>query len=204
MAEERVNLAPVGIYGRSDEEISREIFRKSEEEPGKCLVYVLATVVISFGVFLILAQIFLRITSPKVELLSVSVRNLRLGNSSNPYLNATLVKEIAIKNPNFGDLEYVSSTGSVVYENIAIFGQIKIDGGRVEARKTTKLNGIEVEIASNGSNTALGLGFMDLRSVAEIKGRVHVIGRREWKIGRMSCTMKLNFTARLIQDLSCD
>ncbi|XP_010545356.1 PREDICTED: late embryogenesis abundant protein At1g64065-like [Tarenaya hassleriana] len=206
MAEERVNLAPTGIYGRSDEQFGWKNHRKSQEEPSKCLVYILATIVIVVGGCLILAQIIFRITTPKVELLSITVRNLRLGNSSSPFFNATLVNEIAIKNPNFGGFEFENSTGSVAYKNIGIVGEMKIVGGRVDARKTARLTGIQVEIASNSGNLSsdLGLGLLELRSVAEIKGRVNVMGRRRWKTGDMSCTMKLNLTGRFIQDLSCD
>ncbi|EOA33268.1 hypothetical protein CARUB_v10022353mg [Capsella rubella] len=212
--EDRITLAPTEIYGRSDEEQNNEprIWRrKTEEPPGKCLVYSLTIIVIVFAVCLILSSIFLRISKPEIETRSVSTRDLRSGgNSTNPYFNATLVSDISIRNSNFGAFEFEDSSLRVVYADHGVVGEATIPGRRVEAHKTVRITGVVVEIGSfrlldrKGLELDLRSGFLELRSVAEVRGRIKVLGRRRWKVSVMSCTMRLNLTNRFIQNLFCD
>ncbi|XP_010418450.1 PREDICTED: late embryogenesis abundant protein At1g64065-like [Camelina sativa] len=211
--EDRITLAPTEIYGRSDEEQNEPRIwrRKTEEPPGKCLIYTLTIIVIIFAVFLILSSIFLRISTPEIETTSVSTRDLRFGgNSTNPYFNATLVSDITIRNSNFGAFEFEDGSLRVVYADHGVVGVTTIEGRRVEAHKTVKITCVVVEIGSfrlldtKGLDSDLRLGFLELRSVAEIRGRIKVLGRRRWKVSVMSCTMRLNLTGRFIQHLLCE
>ncbi|CAH8384350.1 unnamed protein product [Eruca vesicaria subsp. sativa] len=215
MAEEdRITLAPTEIYGRSDEEQQNgpKIWRrKTEEPPGNCIVYSLTIIVIVFAVCLILSLIFLRISKPEIETVSISTRDLLFsGNSTNPYFNVTLVSDISIRNSNFGAFEFGDSSLRVVYADHGVVGEATIGGRRVEAHKTVRLTGIVAEISSfrllnrRGLDSDLGSGFLELTSVAEVRGRIKVMGRREWKVGVMSCTMRLNLNGRFIQNLLCD
>lgn len=133
-----MTLAPTEIYGRSDEEQSGlRIWRRKTEEPpgGVCLVYSLSAIVIGFAVFLILLM-FLRVSEPATEIVSISIRGLLFNSSSsNPYLNATLVSEISIRNSNSGYFEFKNSTFSVMYDS-KVGGETMIDGSRVDARES--------------------------------------------------------------------
>ncbi|ESQ28960.1 hypothetical protein EUTSA_v10023687mg [Eutrema salsugineum] len=211
--EDRTTLAPTEIYGRSDEEQNgpRIWRKKTEEPPGNCIVYSLTIFVIVFAVCLILSLIFLRISKPEIEIVSISTRDLRFGgNSSNPYFNATLVSDISIRNSNFGAFEFGDSSLRVVYADHGVVGETTIGGRRVEAHKTVRVTGIVAEIGSfwllnkRDLDSDLRLGFLELRSVAEIRGMVKVLGRRRWKVSVMSCTMRLNLKGRFIQNLLCD
>ncbi|CAE5962229.1 unnamed protein product [Arabidopsis arenosa] len=188
--EDRITLAPTTIYGRSDEEQSgpRTWRRKTEEPPGKCLVYSLTIIVIIFALCLILSSIFLRISKPEIETRSISTRDLRFGgNSTNPYFNVTLVSDISIRNSNFGAFEFEDSSLRVVYADHGVVGETKIEGRRVEAHKTVRITDVVVEIGSfrllntKDLDSDLRLGFLELRSVAEVRGRIKVLGRRRWK-----------------------
>ncbi|CAN8245417.1 unnamed protein product [Cochlearia groenlandica] len=216
--EDRETLAPTEIYGRSDEEQQQQngprIWRKkTEENPGNCLVYSLTIIVIVFAVSLILSLIFLRISKPDIETVSISTSNLRFGNnnnSSNSYFNATLVSDITIRNSNFGAFEYGESSLRIVYAEQGVVGESVIGEGRVEAHKTVRLTGIVVEIGSyrllnlRDLDSDLRLGFLELGSVVEIRGKIKVMGRRKWVVSVMSCTMRLNLNGRFIQNLLCD
>jgi len=89
-------------------------------------------------------------------------------------------------------------------------GETKIEGRRVEAHKTVRITGVVVEIGSfrlldtKDLDKDLRLGFLELRSVAEVRGRIKVLGRKRWKVSVMSCTMRLNLTGRFIQNLLCE
>ncbi|KFK40473.1 hypothetical protein AALP_AA2G000400 [Arabis alpina] len=214
--EDRINLAPSEIYGRSDEEHGPRIWsKKTEKSPGNCLVYTLTIIVIVFAVSLILSLIFLRVSIPEIETNQISTTDLRYSsNSSNSssYFNATLVSEISIRNSNFGDFEFGNSSLRFVYGDHGVVGETEIGGGRVGAHKTVRLTGIVVQIGSfrllNSKGLDLDLdlksGFLELKSVAEITGSVKVLGKKRWKLSVMSCTMRLNLTNRFIQNLLCD
>ncbi|CAH2048281.1 unnamed protein product [Thlaspi arvense] len=211
--EDRMTLAPTEIYGRSDEEQNGPKIwrRKTEETPGNCIVYSLTIIVIVFAVCLVLSLIFLRISKPEIEIVSISTRDLRFdGNSTNPYFNATLVSDISIRNSNFGAFEFGDSSLRVVYADHGVVGETTVEGRRVEAHKTVRLTGIVAEIGSfrllntRGLDSDLGSGLLELRSVAEVRGRIKVMGRRRWKVSVMSCTMRLNLNGRFIQNVLCD
>ncbi|KAL1213921.1 Late embryogenesis abundant protein [Cardamine amara subsp. amara] len=211
--EDRMTLAPTEIYGRSDEEHNEPRIwrRKTEQLPGNCLVYSLTIIVIVFAVCLILSLIFLRISKPEIEIRSVSTTDLRFGsNSTNSYFNATLVSDISIRNSNFGAFEFGNTLLRVVYADHGVVGETMIDGRRVEAHKTIRITGVVVDIGSfrllntRGLDSDLRSGFLELRIVAEIRGRIKVMGRRRWKVSVMSCTMRLNLTGRFIQNVLCE
>lgn len=98
----------------------------------------------------------------------------------------------------------------IVYADHEVVGETTIGGRRVEAHKTVRVTGIEAEIGSfrllntRGLDSDLRSGFLELTSVAQVRGRIKVMGRRKWKIGVMSCTMRLNLNGRFIQNLLCD
>ncbi|KAG2277442.1 hypothetical protein Bca52824_059997 [Brassica carinata] len=175
--EDRMTLAPTEIYGRSDEEQQNgpKIWRrKTEEPPGNCLVYSLTIIVIVFAVCLILSLIFLRISKPEIETVSISTRDLLFsGNSTNPYFNATLVSDISIRNSNFGAFEFEDTSLRIVYADHGVVGETTIGGRRVEAHKTVRVTGIEAEIGSfrllntRGLDSDLRSGFLELTSVAQ-------------------------------------
>uniref|UniRef100_A0A1J3K172 Uncharacterized protein n=1 Tax=Noccaea caerulescens TaxID=107243 RepID=A0A1J3K172_NOCCA len=211
--EDRTSLAPTEIYGRSDEEQNgpRIWRRKTENPPGNCIVYSLTIFVIVFAVCLILSLIFLRVSTPEIEIISVSTRDLLFGgNSTSPYFNATLAMDISIRNSNFGAFEFGDSSVRVVYEGREVVGETTIGGRRVDAHKTVTISGVVIEIGSfrllhsRDLGTELRSGFLELTSVAEIGGRVKVMGRRRLRNCVMSCTMRLNLNGRFIQNLLCE
>ncbi|XP_022738765.1 late embryogenesis abundant protein At1g64065-like [Durio zibethinus] len=204
-------LAPVQDYPRSDMEfggIKPKALRR-EEKSSKCLVYVLAIMVIQGTVLLIFASIILRVRTPDFEIGSARVRNLKYGNSSAPSFNFTLVTEVTVENNNFGDFRFANTTGSVWCGPVVV-GEMKIPTGRAQARATERLN-VSVDVSSvrildtkNLSNN-ISSGLLELNSHVKLSGKVNIMNiMRRRRHPEMNCFMKLNLTGHTVKELTCD
>ncbi|XVE57971.1 hypothetical protein DITRI_Ditri04bG0132200 [Diplodiscus trichospermus] len=204
-------LAPVQDYTRSDLEIGgiKPKALRREEKSSKCLVYVLAIMVILGAVLLIFGSVFLRARTPDLEIGSVTVRNLKYGNSSAPSFNFTLVTELGVENTNFGVFRFENATGSVSCGS-SVVGEMKIPTGRAQARATERLN-ISVDVSSLWIPDTMNLssnissGSLDLSSHIKLSGKVNILDiMKRRRHPEMTCFMTLNLTGRTLQDLTCD
>ncbi|KAK6158287.1 hypothetical protein DH2020_005601 [Rehmannia glutinosa] len=99
--------------------------------------------------------------------------------------------------------EFRSGNTILMYENATI-GAASIHEGRVDGRKNREMN---VTLKVNYMNFSIDiglLGLVKLRSFAELRGEVRVVKIiNRGKSAVMNCTMDLNLTSQVIQDLSC-
>ncbi|XVF10505.1 hypothetical protein REPUB_Repub07fG0188800 [Reevesia pubescens] len=200
-------LAPVQDYPRSDMEFGG--IKRREEKSSKCLVYVLAIMVIQGTVLLIFASIVLRARTPDFEIGSVSVSNLKYGKSSAPSFNFTLVTEVTVENSNFGDFRFENTTGSVWFGSVVV-GEMKIPMGRAQARATERLN-VSVAVSSvrisdtRNLSSYISSGLLELNSHVKLSGKVNIMNiMRKRRHPEMNCFMTLNLTGHSIQGLTCD
>ncbi|MBA0794352.1 hypothetical protein Gohar_018688 [Gossypium harknessii] len=131
------SLEPIEDCPRSDMMFGW-IEPKQDKNSSKCLVYILAIMVIQGSILLVLANIFLRARTPDFEIGSVKVRNLKYGNSSAPSFNFTLVTQVTVENTNFGEFRFDKSTGTV-WCGSEVVGLMKIPKGIAQARATEKM-----------------------------------------------------------------
>lgn len=210
MAEENQSwpLNPSRLNRRSDEENPIfKIIRK--ERSNKCFVYVFAAIVLLSIFILVFALVVLRPKSPSVKLRSVAVKSLRYTTSPFPSLNATLIAEISVENPNFGSFKFDNSTASFLYEGTQISGK-KSAKGNVNARETKRIN-LSLEVRSSRLTEAQNLvndlnsGIVKLSCRARFIGKVHLVKILKTKKSKdMNCNMSLSLKNRTIKDLLCN
>ncbi|MBA0882001.1 hypothetical protein Goshw_023579 [Gossypium schwendimanii] len=139
------SLEPIEDCPRSDMMFGW-IEPKQDKNSSKCLVYILAIMVIQGSILLVLANIFLRARTPDFEIGSVKVRNLKYGNSSAPSFNFTLVTQVTVENTNFGEFRFDKSTGTV-WCGSEVVGLMKIPKGIAQARATEKMK-VSINVSS--------------------------------------------------------
>lgn len=195
---------------KSDEEfgVFKPIASKPQKHSNKCLVYVLATLVILAAFALVFSIAVLRVDKPHAQLRSVSVKNLRHGTSPSPSLNATLTAQVSIRNKNFGAFDFDNGTATLRYEGMVV-GEKKFSGGHVEARKTARMN-VTFDVRSEklwedrNLSSDINSGRVNLTAYAQMTGKVRVmkvVTKRT--TATVNCTMTLNLTTGSIQDLVC-
>ncbi|KAF4354812.1 hypothetical protein F8388_018016 [Cannabis sativa] len=199
-------LAPNRIHHRSDEENPAfKAIRK--ERSNKCFIYVFATIVFLGLILLIFSLIVLRPKSPDVKIRSVTVKTLHYITSPFPSVNATLVAEISIENPNFGPYSFDGSSARILYGGQKI-GERRFGKGRTETRGRTRVR-LTMDIRSsrlpegaNNLNSDLNNGVLKISSYAKITGKVElikIINNR--KTSEMKCDMNLVLKTKRIKDL---
>jgi hypothetical protein len=196
-------LSPAGGYNRRDDLEFSTFKHGDQRRPGKCFVCVLAGFVVLSIVALVFAVTVLRIKSPEMKLTSVTVKNLRYGNSPSPSFNATLVAEMSIKNMNFGYFEFESGVADIQYGGATV-GKRKIARGLARAKETKKMNITVDATSSNASEIDINSGVLELRSYARLRGRVCSLKIvKKMKTAEMNCTMTVNLISSTINDLIC-
>lgn len=211
-------LVPVGDYPRSDMEFGgikpKSYNRRSEDQKSsKCLVYVLAIIVIQGVVLLVFATIALRARTPGFEIGSVAIKNLKYSNISSaaaaPSFNFTLATVVTVENHNFGEFMFGNTTGSVLCGSTVI-GEMKIPSGKAEARATERMN-VSVGVSSlrisdtKNLSSNMSSGLLELNSVVKLSGRVSILNFiRRRRNPQMNCFITLNLTGHTVHDLRCD
>ncbi|KAA3457074.1 late embryogenesis abundant protein isoform X1 [Gossypium australe] len=202
------SLEPIDDYPRSDM-VFGWIEPKQDKKSSKCLVYILAIMVIQGFILLVLANIFLRARTPDFEIGSVKVRNLKYGNSSAPSFNFTLVTQVTVENTNFGEFRFDKSTGTV-WCGSEVVGLMKIPKGIAQARATEKMK-VSINVSSLWLSDAKNLrrnmsyGLLEFKSYVKLSGRVNILNIvRRRRNPEMNCFMKLNLSGKTIQGLKCD
>ncbi|XP_062074463.1 late embryogenesis abundant protein At1g64065-like [Humulus lupulus] len=210
MAEESQSwpLAPNRIHHRSDEENPAfKAIRK--ERSNKCFIYVFATIVALGLVLLVFSLIVLRPKSPDVKIRSVTVKSLHYATSPWPSVNATLVAELSIKNPNFGPYSFDASSARILYGGQKI-GERRFTKGRTATKGTSRFS-VTMDVRSsrlpegaNNMTSDLNNGVFKISSYARISGKVQlikIINNR--KTREMKCSMTLVLKTKRIKDLRC-
>lgn len=202
------SVAPIEDYPRSDM-VFGWIKPKKDKKSSKCLVYVLAIMVIQGFILLVLANIFLRARTPDFEIGSVKVRNLKYGNSSAPSFNFTLVTQVTVENTNFGEFRFDKSTGTV-WCGSEVVGLMKIPKGIAQARATEKMK-VSINVTSLWLSDAKNLrrnmsyGLLQFKSYVKLSGRVNILNIVRRRMNpEMNCFMKLNLRGKTLQGLRCD
>ncbi|MFQ6624129.1 hypothetical protein Gotur_003859 [Gossypium turneri] len=172
------SLEPIEDCPRSDMMFGW-IEPKQDKNSSKCLVYILAIMVIQGSILLVLANIFLRARTPDFEIGSVKVRNLKYGNSSAPSFNFTLVTQVTVENTNFGEFRFDKSTGTV-WCGSEVVGLMKIPKGIAQARATEKMK-VSINVSSLWLSDAKNLrknmsyGLLEFKSYVKLSGRVNIL-----------------------------
>ncbi|KAL7203308.1 hypothetical protein ACSBR2_016577 [Camellia fascicularis] len=174
------------------------------------VIFALFALIVTILVF---ALVTMRVKTPRVEIRSVNVEGLYVGNST---YNMTLIAQIEIKNKNFGDYKYDRTTMSISHGGV-IVGDGVIWKGNVKARDTYRMT-VTTKVSSSGLLDASRLssdissGVLMLNSEARLKGKVYLM--KIWgielqfvkkrKSAEMNCIMELNLTSGVIQNMDCD
>ncbi|XP_022145906.1 late embryogenesis abundant protein At1g64065 [Momordica charantia] len=185
--------------------------RASERCINACCIYLFAGAAAACVAVLILGLTVVRVKTPTAKLSSVAVKNLSYGFSPNPFVDATLIAEVTIENPNFGEFKYEENTdASFIYYGVAAgIGEVK----RVSVNaKGVKRTSFSVEVKTNASVADVDYMSYDLASlkrmnmscIAEFEGRVRLLKLfKEMKVSLLKCTMTLNFSSHAIHNLAC-
>ncbi|KAK7308958.1 hypothetical protein RJT34_05321 [Clitoria ternatea] len=164
--------------------------RQQRKQSSKFFVYIFASFVTLFALFTLFASIVLRVTNPQIEFISATFMHVH-------HANITMFARVTLTNPNFGPFHYNNTT--VAVSNV---GARKLQGGRVEARETKKIDFVVNLRFHKPFN--LSSDVMKLRSYAKLSGTVHVlkfVKRR--KITVMACIMNLNLTSYSVHQILC-
>ncbi|XP_050228785.1 late embryogenesis abundant protein At1g64065 [Mercurialis annua] len=210
-----VPLAPTKSNPRSHDEELAAIKPKisRQKRSSKCLVYILAGIVILGAVFLTIALIVFRPINPDLELSFVRVQKFNYANSNNTgplsSFNMTLEMEFKLDNSNFGQFKFGNTNATLWYEAETV-GEAILRGGEVRARKTKTMN-VNMQVKSpklsNGTdstNDVINSGIMKMNCYAKFNGKVSLLRIAKRKSAIMDCSFNLNLRSRSIEGLVCD
>ncbi|CAK9310913.1 unnamed protein product [Citrullus colocynthis] len=155
--------------------------------------------------------VVLRVKIPTVKLTSVAVKNLHYGFSPTPFMEATLMGEITMENPNLGEFKYEEVRNvTLIYYGVAVgIGKVKRVGVNAKSIEKTKFI---VKVKPNSSfvdvdyfsDDLARLKTMNMSCIAEFKGRIRLLKLfKEKKISVLKCSMSLNLTSHALQNLAC-
>uniref|UniRef100_A0A5B7BBB6 Late embryogenesis abundant protein LEA-2 subgroup domain-containing protein n=1 Tax=Davidia involucrata TaxID=16924 RepID=A0A5B7BBB6_DAVIN len=171
----------------------------------KCLIYIVAFVIIQTAIILAFVLLVMRIRDPKVRFGTVTVENLNATSSS---FNMVLNAQVTVKNTNFGHFKFENSTATISYRGTPV-GQAVIAKARARARSTKKLN-ITVTVNSNKASADSHLGSdisskkLTLTAHATLSGKIHLFKiMKKKKSAQMNCTMVVDTTTKAIENLMC-
>ncbi|RZS16529.1 hypothetical protein BHM03_00048497 [Ensete ventricosum] len=174
-----------------------------------------AAVVVLGITILILSLTVFKVKDPNLTMNSVTVDgvNFDVGPIDDlVQLNATLVADISIKNPNVASFRFDNSTTDFYYEGETI-GVAYAPAGKVSAHRTVRMN-VTVDVLTNRVVRQMNITVDTLTSVAQlnltsftgINGRVNVLGvyKRDIEV-MMNCSMTLEVSAthQTIQSTDC-
>ncbi|XP_008805649.2 late embryogenesis abundant protein At1g64065-like [Phoenix dactylifera] len=196
-----------GSIGSDEEESSRwkssQYLRKR-----RCLLFCCgccSAAVILLGVtILVLALTVFKIKDPSLTMNAIHVHGLDVGSGTDDSVsvNATLIADVSIKNPNVASFGFDSSVTEFYYEGKTV-GVAHAPGGHVSSGRTVRMN-VTVEVLAdevaglpNVTGTVLFGGTVNVTSHTDLKGRVDVLGiyRRDLDV-TLNCTMTLDLSLR--------
>ncbi|CAA6665945.1 unnamed protein product [Spirodela intermedia] len=188
---------------------SAQYLRKRQGVLFCCGCSIVTVVVLGF-IALILALTVFKMQDPKLTVKGIHVEGLKAAVGTNSSLNATMMADISIKNPNVASFRLENSTTEFFYRRESV-GVASIPGGVVSADHTKRMN-LTVTVVTRQvatlENTTDGspTGSVNLTSYTKIKGRVNLFGifRRKLDVF-LNCemTLDLSLNKQDAQNLVC-
>lgn len=208
-----IPLAPPQMYERSDEywgpNTKPKDINHKQRSSSKCFVYILLLLVLQSIALLIFASVVLRTKAPKLKIELVHIQNLKYTTSDLASLNMTLVAQVQIHNENFGRFKYKNGSASLLYGNTTL-GMTNIESGLLGGREIKRTSvsvraKVDSHLAENMNfSREIESGLVKLNSYAKLRGEIRVVKfltRRRTSF--MNCSMGLNLTSQVVQDLRC-
>ena len=160
-----------------------------------------AVVTILGLILLVLTFTVFKVKNPTLALNNIYINNLNifLSTPNSPIsLNATLIADISIKNPNKASLQFDSSTTKFYYMGETV-GVAYAPWTKVSAMQTVQMNLTvdvlvdQVAVMTNATGTAFLHGYVNLTSYTDARGKVSVmrIFKREIDVV-MNCSMSVD------------
>ncbi|XP_038874293.1 late embryogenesis abundant protein At1g64065-like [Benincasa hispida] len=192
-----------------------EALRLGRSAPVKCLhffcIFLFTAASAACIVGLTLCLVVLRVKVPTVKLTLVAVKDLQYGFSPTPFMEATLIGEITMENPNFGEFKYEEIRNvTLIYDGVTVgIGEVKRVS--VNAKSIEKTN-FTVKVEPNSSFVDVDyfsydlarLKTMNMSCIAQFEGRAHLLKLfKAKKISVLKCSMSLNLTSHGVQNLAC-
>lgn len=189
--------------------------KKMKQRRQRCCAYfcVGSLVVVLIPVVTLALMVF-KSQDPKIILNSTTLKSMGfsidLVTLKPRLMNATVVSQMSIKNPNkAASFKFGDSTALVLYSGLTL-GQAAIPAGKIEADKTAHMNVTVTiflgDLMNSNSNMLTGgmSGNMTLTSSARVPGRInvlHIIKRHV--VVFSSCNITVNLATRLSQIDHC-
>uniref|UniRef100_A0ACD5U175 Uncharacterized protein n=1 Tax=Avena sativa TaxID=4498 RepID=A0ACD5U175_AVESA len=163
-----------------------------------CGCCVLAVVIVGL-VVLVLALTVLKVKDPRLTMNGVSLTALSTGEGSGSgsglAVNATVIADVSVKNPNVASFRFSQSATEVYYRGQTV-SVAYVPAGRVGARRTVRMNMTVDVLGDRFARVLNGTGGLvlgqeyDLTTYTEMNGTVRVLGvyERELQI-RMNCSI---------------
>ncbi|CAL5367402.1 unnamed protein product [Camellia sinensis] len=176
----------------------------------KCLLYIVAGVILQTASTLVFVLTFMRIRNPKGRFGSVAVENLIVNSStSSPSFFMKLNAQVTVKNTNFGQFKFENSNATISYRGSHV-GDFVITKACASARSTKKMNvTVTVNSSADTSNdlnlsSDISLGKLTLTSHATVSGKIHLfMVIKKKKSVKMNCTMDVDTMTKAIENLYC-
>ncbi|KAG9145150.1 hypothetical protein Leryth_008941 [Lithospermum erythrorhizon] len=167
--------------------------------------------ILLIAIILVFVLVFMRLTSPEIELSNISIDNISSNTmaAKSPNLSMRILTKVSIQNPNFGRFKYEDTKLDVLYHGMVI-GDVIIPKGRVTAKKTKHID-LVVEINADrlsgrysGLSKDINSGVVKLSGHVKLSGKVYLIMIfKRKKSGEMNCSWEVNLSRKSIQNLSC-
>ncbi|KAG0454648.1 hypothetical protein HPP92_023632 [Vanilla planifolia] len=151
---------------------------------GLCLTVVLLVGVVA----IVLAFTVFRVQDPTLTMNNIFLADVLVSGSSPPSVNASVVADISVRNPNVAALHFGDSVTEFYVEG-KVVGTGLAAGSRVGSKDTTRMNVTADVVASAG----VGAGMLGMTSRTEVMGHVSVLGIFKRNVGvTMGCNMTFN------------
>lgn len=192
-------LAPSTIVPRSDAEASAtyESMEAKRKKRNKRLAYFAAFVVFQTIVILVFALVVMKVKAPKVRFGD----NIIVVNNGNG--NIRLTAQVRIKNTNFGEYKFDGGIATLTSGGASV-GQFAISDGKANMKSTKKVYIVADITNPSGSGTGSNSGVLEVTSKAKLNGKVVFMWvMKKKKSAEMDCTMSINLSTNVVQDMSC-
>ncbi|XP_040987804.1 uncharacterized protein LOC121235525 [Juglans microcarpa x Juglans regia] len=199
-------LAPKAYRIRSDEdEALYTQQRLGRRRCIKCCGCFTALFLILAVVMLVLSFTVFHIKDPMIRMNSMTLQQL-VGAGA---LQATVIADVSVKNPNAVAFRYGNSTTIVYYRGETV-GEGTIPQGKAKARRTQRMNMtmyimLDKILAVPSYRNDSSSGALPMRTFTKLSGRVKILTiSKKNVVVQMNCSFNYNVTSQAIQDKKCD
>ncbi|XP_071933441.1 late embryogenesis abundant protein At1g64065-like [Coffea arabica] len=188
------------------EDYSGELRRKKRI---KYLLYAVAFVIFQTGIIVLFTQTIMKIRTPRFRMVSATFDNFTVGTPSSPSFDLNMNAQLGVKNTNFGNFRYPSTTMYLYYRGSQV-GEALIPKANVGWRTTRKF-GVVVKLSSANltSNSQvladdINAGVLPITSQSDLRGKVRLtfIFKKK-KSSKMNCTMDVFTATQQLSNISC-